>query len=283
MGILDFFGIVDMFWVFIIMFSLWAVDKKNVRWLVPITCVIGMAIHEYFTITYMVPCAIMIYHQFAKKPTVSNFVYISLSALLLAAASYYFLFLGSETMKITANELFDYVKNRTIIQEDTYGEIYVKSIFFWKENPLSIHNVNPEDITYMTYIKVLIREYTASSSKYVRSIILFILSSGLISFPFTWIFTKAFIFEKSALKKITYLVSLSIIFLGIIYQFVSTDDTRFMFHFIIMIIFLLLFMVKEKEKIFIAKYTELSDKLNQPIVVITILLVTKFLFSGVVN
>lgn len=279
MGFLDFFGIVDMFWPFIIMFSLWAVDKKGLRWLVPVVCVAGIAIHEYFTVTYMVPCAIMIYHQFAKKPNVSNFIYVAFSAVLLSAASYYFLFVGSETMKMTSDELFDYVKNITNIKGDTYAETYVKAIFFWKEHPTALQSNEPE---YITYIKTLISGYTANNKNDIISIFSFILSLCMISSPFAWIFAKSFKSEKSPFKKITYLLSLTPILLGMICQIVSTDDTRFMLHFIVMIIFLLLFMVKEQEEVFIENYTKMTKKATNPLIVVIAMLISKFLVSGVI-
>ena len=281
-GILDFFGVVDMFWPFIIMFSLWAVDKKGLRWLVPFACVAGMAIHEYFTITYMVPCAIMIYHQFAKKPNASNFIYVAFSAVLLSAASYYFLFVGNETMKMTPDELFNFVKTKTNVTENTYDETYVKSIFFWKENPVNFYDVDPESITYMTYIKVVISTLTASDRSDISSIFSFLLAICIIFSPLAFLFAKSFKEEKSPMKKITYFLSLTPLFLGIVYQIVSTDDTRFMYHFIIMIVFLLLFMVKEKEDIFIENYTKLTKKSTNPLVVVIAMLLAKFLFSGVV-
>lgn len=278
-GMLDFLGVVDIFWPFIMMFCLWAIDKKGLRWLVPLACVIGIAIHEYFTVTYMVPCAIMIYHQFAKKPCIANFLYVAFSAIILAGASFYFLLIGSETMKVALNELIDYINGRLYNIEIKPDNFYVDSIFYWRSKPSQLFENSTG--SYLDYIVYLPSYLTADNIYNLTSVVYYALSLGIIFSPVVWIIIKNFRSESSPFKKLTWLLSFTPFLLGLFCQLISTDDTRFMFHYIVITAMFVLFMFKEKEELFIENYSILTKKINSPFSMVVITIVAVFLLSGV--
>lgn len=280
-GILDFLGVVDIFWPFIMMFCLWAIDKKGVRWLVPFVCVIGIAIHEYFTVTYMVPCAIMIYHQFAKKPNTANLIYVVFSAIVLSAASYYFLFIGSETMKMSLDELIVYINGRANLGNSVIDEFYIKDVFFWRsKSSLIFENTTS---TYLDYIKYIPTYLTANNTFNLMSVVYFFLSLCIIFSPVVYILAKTFKAEKSPFKKLTWLLSFTPFLLGLFCQVISTDDTRFMFHYIVITTVFIFFMFKENDEAFITSYYTLTKKIENPFAAVSAVLVAGFLFSGVVS
>ncbi|MBR5262299.1 MAG: hypothetical protein IKV49_00620, partial [Clostridia bacterium] len=79
-SILNYFGILDIFWFFCAMGALAVINKKGLRWLVPVFCIIGLAIHEVFLTTYMPVIAIAVLYQLIKKPCAANYAFAAVCA-----------------------------------------------------------------------------------------------------------------------------------------------------------------------------------------------------------
>lgn len=276
-SIVNYFGILDIFWIFSTMGALWAVDKKGVRWLVPLFCVIGLAVHEVFLTTYLPVIAIAVLYQITKKNNTSDLIFVVLCAVIVGAFSVYFMFIGDGTMKMTSDELVNFARNRLDAKGRNFNDFYLRSILYWDV---------PDKEAYQGifgYFNYIFDFYIQSNLSRVKTILFFYISNGLISYPFFYVIIKALRKEKKIIKKFIFFCSLMPIPLIMFQLLVSTDTERFAMHWLAVILFLLLFFAKEKDRSFSEAYSEASVWLsdNKISLALAAVAVAKITFSGV--
>lgn len=276
-SLVNYFGILDIFWIFCTMGALWVVDKKGLRWLVPLFCIIGLAVHEVFLTTYLPVIAIAVLYQFAKKPDTSNLIYAILCAVIIGAFSVYFFFIGDSTMKMTSDELVEFARNRLDEKGKCFDDFYLRSVFFWEVPDVEeYHGLSG-------YLSYIFNVYTQGDSARIKTILYFVISDGLVSAPFVYVIIKALKKEQKLIRKFIFFCSLMPIPLILFQLLVSTDTERFAMHWLVIILFVLLFFVKEKDLTFGEAYSEaaVSVSKNKVSLALAALAVAKIVFSGV--
>lgn len=277
LSFLRFLGIVDVFWLFFVMGALWAVNKKGWRWLVPLFCIIGLAIHELFATTYLPVIAIAVLYQFIKKPDVPNFIFIAVCAIIVGATAIYFLFIGDNTMKMTSDEMSQFARERLAANGSNFDDFYLRSVFFWETE----HVENYEG--FLGYLQYGLNISSMHNKSYVKEIIFFVLSNLLTSIPFIYLIVKSTKKETSPAKKFIYFCCLMPIPLSIAHLFLSTDTDRFSIHWLMAILFILLFFIKEKEESFYETYDEAKKNLSENKIALAFfgIAVARIVLSGV--
>lgn len=277
LSFLRYFGIVDSFWIFFVLGSLWSVDKKGWRWLVPVFCIIALAIHEVFATTYLPVVAIAVLYQFIKKPDISNFVYIAVCALVVSAASIYFLIIGDGTMKMTSDEMVEFARNRLDEKGSMFDDFYLRSVFFWEVPEVEKYE------GFLGYLQYNFEIYTTRDNSAIKSILYFIISNILSLIPFLYLVIKSFTKEKNPAKKFCFFCCLIPIPLSVIQLLLSTDTERFSMHLLYVTLFLLLFLIKEKDNTFCEAYEDAKIKLHDSKASLALLgiAVARIVFSGV--
>lgn len=256
-SVLNYFGILDIFWFFCAMGALAVVDKKGLRWLVPVFCIIGLAIHEVFLTTYLPVIAIAVLYQFIKKPNAVNFIFIAVCAVVAGAASVYFLFLGDSTMKMTADTMVEFARNRLEAQGAGFSDWYLRSVFFWE-----IPNVEKYE-GFFGYLHYNLVEWLKINPSAVKTIGFFVISDILSSIPLIYLIAKAFRKAETPAKKLIYFCSLMTVPLLLAQVFFSTDTERFSMHWLTVMLFVLLFFAKEKDGAFRLAFDEAKQKLSE--------------------
>ncbi len=276
MGFLQYFGTTDVFWIFLVIASFLVVDKKYLRWLVPVFCVVALAIHEFFAVAYLPAIAFAVFYQYAKKPNISGLIYIIFCALLCGAAAVYFLIFSKGTITMTSDEMLKYVLNRIDLQGRGYSDFYVLGTFFWENTDKSL--VYEQNL--LGYIKYGFDVITNGS---LKTILLYIVSNVLSTIPFIYVILKSIKNEKNALKKFSFIIPVLILFISNFLLFMSTDIDRFSQHFLINIIFILLFLIKEKDITFEESYNGLLEKVNSNKAIFAFfgLIIATIILSGV--
>lgn len=277
LSILNYFGIIDMFWLFFVMGALSVINKKGWRWFIPVLCTVALAIHEVFVTTYLPVIAIAVLYQFIKKPNISNFVFISVCAVVVGTASVYFLIIGDGTMKMTSDEMIQFVRGRLGADGQSFDEYYLRSVFFWE---------TPEVEDYhglFGYFKYNFEYFVKNNTSAIRRICFLVFSNLLSSIPFFYLTVKSFIREKNIAKKFIYLCSVIIVPVLCVQLFISVDTERFAMHWLVAILFMLLFFVKEKSSSFVETYREIRSKLsgNEMSLVFFGIAVARIVLSGV--
>ena len=275
-SLLNYFGIVDIFWFFCVMGALCVVSKKGWRWLVPIFCAVGLAIHEVFLTTYLPVIAIAVLYQFIKKPKASSFVFVAVCAVIVGAASVYFLILGDGTMKMNSAEMIQFARDRLDINGKNFDEFYLKSVFFW-ETP----GINGDE-GFFEYLRYNFNILNSDHSR-MQSVAFFALSNLLTLSPFVYLAVRAFGKEKNYGKRFVYLCSL-MIFPLFIFQFLfSTDTERFAMHWLLSVLFLLLFFIREKDEAFCKVFEESRSIIlkNKTMLAFGAIAVARIVLSGV--
>ncbi len=274
---LRFLGTLDLFWMIFILASLWLVDKKGWRWLVPVFCVISLCIYELFVTTYLPVMAIAVFYQFVKKPNVSNFIYISACAVIVGAATVYFLIIGDSTMKMTSDQMVEFARGRLDAVGCNFDDFYVRSAFFWEVPHVEQYS------GFLGYIKYNYDIYTAGDASALNNIFYFVISNMLSAVPFFYLIAKAFKKAKKPIEKFIFFCCFSTFAFMIINLLLSTDTDRFSLHFLLASLLLLVFFIKENDANFSEGYDEAIKKIgkNKAILAIVGLSIARIVFSGV--
>ena len=253
-SVLNYFGILDIFWFFCAMGSLAVVGKKGLRWLVPVFCIIGLAIHEVFLTTYLPVIAIAVLYQLIKKPCLSNFIFVAVCAVSLGAASVYFLILGDGTMKMTADTMAEFAKSRL---DAGFDDWYLRSVFFWE-----IPNVEKYE-GFFGYLQYNLVEWLKINPSALQTIGFFLLSDILSSIPFVYIIAKAFRKAESPAMKLVYFCSMLLVPVLLLQVLFSTDTERFSMHWLTVMLFTLLIFVRENDGTFRLAFEEAKQRLSE--------------------
>ena len=277
LAILRFLGTLDLFWFAFVLSSLCLVDKKGWRWLVPVFCVISLAIYELFATTYLPVMAIAVFYQFVKKANVSNFIYIAVCALVVGAATFYFLIAGDSTMKMTSDQMVEFARGRLDAQGNTFDEFYLRSAFFWELPEVEKYS------GFSGYIKYNFDMFTAGDASAIKNNIYFIISNTLSAVPFFCLVISALKKSKKPLEKFTFFCCLSTFVFMIINLLLSTDTDRFSLHFLLASLMILLFFIKEKDSVFSECHDEIIAKIgkNKAVFAIVGFSIARIVLSGV--
>lgn len=254
-------GIVDLFWMFPVMLGLICVSRKGIRWLVPFFCIICFAIHESFALTYMLVFGIIIFYQFAKNPRPGSFIYFLFSTIIVVGAAYYFLFVGHQTMKMSPEELQEYINGRLDTGGHSYDTSYINYVFFWRDVPTS-HNPEGGANNYLDYIYTLFFDFFLKYPDRVRKVFFYFFYLFISSLLPVSIFIKSFKNETLITKKLAFALSTLPLPLSIATLILSTDTDRFAFHAVFSIFILILFFIKENDSTFKKSYEDLLFKLK---------------------
>lgn len=277
LAFLRYLGTLDLFWIAFVLASLWLVDKKGWRWLVPVFCVASLCIYELFVTTYLPVMAIVVFYQFAKKPNVSNFIYIAACAVIVGAASLYFLILGDSTMKMTAEQMTEFARGRLDTQGNGFSDFYLRSVFFWEVPDVEQYH------GFMGYIKYNYDVFISNDPSAVKNGIYFVICNILSATPFFFLIAKAFRKAEKPIKKFVYLCCFSVLPFMVINLLLSTDTDRFSMHFLLASVLLLIFFIKEKDVAFSDSYDEVTQKLskNNTVLAIVGISIARIVLSGV--
>lgn len=277
LGFLRFLGTLDLFWMGFVLGSLWLVDKKGWRWLVPVFCVVSLCIYELFVTTYLPVMAIAVFYQFVKKPNVSNFIYITVCAVFVGAATIYFLILGDSTMKMASDQMVEFARSKLDATGSDFNDGYLRATFFW-EMP------NVESYSGFTgYIQYNFDVFTKNDLSAIKTNIFFFICNLISAIPFLWIIAKSFRKVKKPLEKFVFFCCFSTVAFMFINLLLSTDTERFSIHFLLASLLLVLFFVKEKNTAFSESYDEIMQKIdnNKSGFAISAVCLARIVLSGV--
>lgn len=277
LAFLRYLGTLDLFLMFFVLGSLYFVNKKGLRWLVPVFCVVSLCLYDLFATTYLPLMAIAVFYQFVKKPNVSNFIYIAVCAVVVGFATVYFLILGDSTMKMTSEQMVEFARERLEAPANNFDEYYLRSVFFW-ETP-QVENYHG----FLGYIKYNFEHYIHGDRSAVKMLCFFIVSNLLSSIPFVYLIAKAFKKAETPLKKFIYFCSFAPILCMLINLLLSTDPDRFSLHFLLSVIFTLLFFVSENDTAFSEAYNDgrITLKKNKTLCAIIGLCIAGVVLTGV--
>ncbi len=282
---LRYLGTLDIFWIVFVLGSLWLVDKKGWRWLVPIFCALSLCIYELFVTTYLPVMAIAVFYQFVKKPNVPNLIYITVCAIFVGAATIYFLIIGDSTIKMTSEQMVEFARSRLDAQGSSFADFYLRTVFFLEvpddSNGVMEYVKNTNSL--MEYIKNSFAIATANNTSSFKSTIYFYVSNVLYSFPYLYLMANTFKKAKKPLEKFVFLCCLSTLPLMFINLLLSTDTDRFSFHFMFSSLLTLLFFVKENSSTFSDSYDEIILKLREHKILFAIIAISfsRIILSGV--
>lgn len=277
LAFLRYLGTLDLFLMFFVLGSLYFVNKKGLRWLVPVFCVVSLCLYDLFATTYLPLMAIAVFYQFVKKPNVSNFIYIAVCAVVVGFATVYFLILGDSTMKMTSEQMVEFARGRLEAPANNFDEYYLRSVFFW-ETP-QVENYHG----FLGYIKYNFEHYIHGDRSAVKMLCFFIVSNLLTSIPFVYLIAKALKKAETPLKKFIYFCSFAPILCMLINLLLSTDPDRFSLHFLLSVIFTLLFFVSENDTAFSEAYNDgrITLKKNKTLCAIIGLCIAGVVLTGV--
>ncbi len=276
-SLLNYFGVIDIFWFFCVMGALCVVGKKGWRWLVPVFCTIGLAVHEVFLTTYLPVIAIAVLYQFIKNPKASSFVFVAVCAVIVGISAVYFLILGDSTMKMTSDEMIQFARDRLDVNGKNFDEFYLRSIFFWEVTDGTGYE------GFSGYLKYGFDKFIINNNSMIQSIVYFTVSNILVLSPIIYVLCKSFGKEKNYGRKFIYFCSLMTTPLFILQLLFSTDTERFSMHWLLSVLFLLLFFVKEKDETLcnVCEQTKIRISENKTILAFYGIAVARIVLSGV--
>lgn len=277
LAFLRYLGTLDLFFIPFVLCSLWLIDKKGWRWIVPVLCVVCLCIYDLFVSTYLPLMAIVIFYQFAKKTSVPNFIYVAVSAVIVGIATVYFLVIGDSTMKMTADQMVDFARNNLDTQGRNFDDLYFRSVFFWEVPDVEAYS------GFVGYLRYNFNRFTLNDLSGLKNIIYFLISNTLSALPFLYLIAKAFRKAETPLRKLVFLCSFSPFVFMLGNLLLSTDTDRFSMHFFLVTVFLMLFFIKEKDTAFSNSYDESVAMIreNKAALAVFGISITRIVFSGV--
>ena len=277
LSFLTYLGILDVFWIFCTIGAVTAVSKRGWRWLVPVFCLVGLAVHEVFATTYLPVIAIAVLYQFIKKPSVSGFAFISFCALCVGAAAVYFLFIGDGTMTMTSDEMVSFARNRLDSDAKSFDEYYLRSVFFWETPEVEAYD------GFFGYLRYNFKKFNFNDSSALREIMFYTLINMLSAVPFVAVIFSAFRKAERPAEKFIFFCALMPVPLSILHTLFSSDTERFSAHLLLVMLTLLLFFSKENSTAFSQAYSCVEKKIRDNKIILAILgaSVAKIVLSGV--
>lgn len=256
LSLVRYMGILDTFWLFFVFGSVWAVNKKGWRWLIPVFCIISLTIHEVFAVTYLPVIAIMVLYQFAKKPDIHSFIYVAVCAVIVGLGALYFFVIGDATISMSSDELVSFARNRLDEQGQNFDDYYIRSVLFWET-----HNVE-EYSGFLGYIRYNFRTYVLGYNG-LESVIYFLLSDIILCVPYIILIIKSLKKAEKPILKLIFLCSTAIIPLFLAQLFISADTERFSMHLLISVVMMMLFFIREQNASFSESYDNLMIRINE--------------------
>lgn len=108
------YGRLDTYLIIISVIMLILIRRKWFRWLIPILCVIAIAIHQGYVLTYMPAIAvILLYECYKNKYKKENIALCAITYLLIFVSFIYFQFFLPELKLSSAESIIDFVSHRT--------------------------------------------------------------------------------------------------------------------------------------------------------------------------
>ncbi len=254
-AMLKYLGTTDVFLLLFLIASFFVIDKKYLRWLLPVFCIIALATHEFFAVMYLPVIAFAVFEQFAKKPDKTNLIYLIFCALTCGAGAVYFLIFGRETMAMSSSEMIDFVKSRLDLQGGEFPDFYIRGAYFWEGEEATLNYQR----NLLGYVQYAFDEFV---SKNYKEIALALISNFLSAAPLMFVLTKAVRYEKNTMQKLGLVCAFAVPFISTFLLFMSTDVARHSQHFIVNVIFIILFLVKEQNTAFRYSLDGLMQKIS---------------------
>ncbi len=269
LALLQYLGTTDIFWLFIVLACIFVANKKFLRWLLPLLCIAGLAVHEVFLVTYLPMIALIIIYNFSKKSEAADIVFITACILSIGAAAVYFSFIGDETMKMTSDEFIKFATDRLDLKGTALDDYYARSIFFWDTPDVE------EYIGFFGYLKYNLEKFVLGIGGSIYKIISHLISAFLTAVPFLILMFKCAKNEKNIEKKFVFICTLLLGVPTAVLLFFSTDTERYSLHFLLNIIFLMSYFTKEDDHQFTESCAWMQMKIKgNPITVIALILMT---------
>lgn len=256
LSFIRYMGIVDIFWMFFVFGSVATVSRRGWRWLVPVFCVISLAIHEVFAIAYLPIIAVMIFYQFAKKPDVLSFIYLAVSAVIIGAAGLYFIVIGDSTMTMTSDELVAFARDRLDEQGRNFDDYYIRSTLYWETADVEEYN------GILGYINYNFNKYVLGYNG-LQSVLYFLVSDILLCIPYGWLILSSLRKATKPLLKIAFLCAVTVIPISLFNLFISSDTERFSMHLLLSVLMMILFLIREKDSSFSEAYDNALLKVRE--------------------
>ncbi len=261
-------GMFDIYWLIFCVLSLFLLNKKYLRFFIPILCFMGIAINFGYILTFIpVVFIAMLYDLFNSEKNkigaIFNFIITSIST---GLSSLYFVFFGKSSLKVTQTEFNNYIIGKL-------GPSYNKENFFFHYyDYYFFENYNNQKLEYSSPF-----EYITDTIKYIFSLIddpyfyvrIFFVFL-LISFAFVFLW---FVFYKNTDKKQNKFIIILMMLLPLIFfimSLFSTDILRWASAVIFSEFIMILFFIYRKDNAFEKSIDNLLIKYenNKPLFII---------------
>ncbi len=256
LALVSYLGTTDIFWLFLVLGSVFLAEKKYLRWLVPVFCVISLAIHEVFCITYLPLIVLILLYRFFQKSDKSGLIFLIVSILIIGAAAIYFAFIGDGTMKMTPDQFIDFATGRLDLEGTQFSDYYARSVFFWETPDLDGYS------GFLGYLKYNMEKFVFGINGTFYKIATHIISVLLTATPFFFLMVRCAKQEKNLGRKFIFICSLLLILPTLTILFFSTDTERYCLHFILNMILFLSFLAKENDNTFTESCNWLAKKIE---------------------
>lgn len=239
----DIFGFIDVFCYAVLLLTVFFVNNRILIWSLPVLFVAGVFIHDCYITAYMAPClGVLAYYVIKKygKKIWASAIFI-VSALGCAAASVYSVLFAKYTVKMTENEVTEYLAAKGNIAESEVSW-YIHTFLFYKDPVGMTEKTHADNIwELLKYMIVL-----ATDSFRTEDLICFMSIIPVIAIIFM-IWIKAIKNSSSFMEKVPYILFMLTPVPQIASLFISNDFTRFLSTIVITQMLYLFMCVKQND------------------------------------
>lgn len=209
-------GMPDIYMYIFTLLALLCAGGRFLRWTVPLWCVLGLATHYGFALTFMPIIAVVIVYEWAREnASKAASVRAGISAVMMGAGSVYFIFFAQKTVRMTPEQAENYLTAKAV--DFPLWKLYYEAHLFFSE----------EGQTYSGIFDVLrrINEYGAGSFRVadLAVIMLFLLPLSAV-FGAVWVLAMRE--RESRIGKLPYLCCLCMPLVFLPMFVISTDLDR---------------------------------------------------------
>lgn len=274
--LLDYMGIMDIYWILGAAACILIVNRKYLRWLIPLICTLCFAAHNAFVLTYMPVVLLAVLYVCVKNPTKSNAAFLAFCVLTVGAAAVYFVFIGDGTVRLTEQELVEYLNRKLPAKsEDEYWYI-LYSLYGTVPDKPQVQGFG----NYISFMLEFTRDSLSDNNSFFYRMIVLCLAGAV---PFYMLIVKMIKKSSGVFEKITLALTFLFIPLNLLATLLSTDTERFVSSFLLVMMMFVMLLIRNRDAAFsesLGELKQLAAKHKVPVAAAAIIVINFILDGG---
>ncbi len=248
-------GLHDVFMALLVLVCILSLKNRYAKWLLPLLCFLGMAIHYGFLFQFFPFIFVMILFEASKSKIKLGFSLLALvTSLVSILSSAYFILIAPSHTKVAAEQALDYLEGKAI--DFKFWRLFAGGIYF------NYNQYTSESVENFGELFSYLRLHTVETFSWLEflTIIFFLLP---LLFIFFALWKSCITYSKDKLQKIAFFLCFLLPVPLIPWFFWTTDHPRFLSEIILCQFAVFFYLVYEKNEAFGQGLSRLAEQFKR--------------------